>query len=330
MIKQPLSRPLTYALTVTAAGALVLAAWFTASYRTPGSMLPHGYCFTWNPALLWTHVVSDSAIGVAYLTIPVTLLHLVRRRADMPFNWMVVLFATFIVSCGATHWIHVWTIWNPDYWLSGVVKVITAVASLLTAAALIYLVPRVLAIPTSSELRAAKEALELEVRQRRAVEDELRVERAALEKRVLLRTEELERATAEAHDAKLAAEQASLQKDRFLAKVSHELRTPLQSMLSWSQVLRHAGTDHERAARAADRIGHNVRLQARLIDDLLDISRILTGKLHLDYQHAEAVEVVERAAAMVRISAQEKGVIIDVVHQLDGATKVWTDAARLE
>lgn len=330
MIVRQIGRSLTWFTLASCTAAFVMVAWFIDAFRAPGSLLPHGYCFTWNPALLWTHVISDSLIGVAYLSIPMTLLYLVRRRADMPFNWVVVLFATFIVSCGATHWIDVWTVWHPDYWLSGSVKALTASASLLTAAAMVYLVPQLLAIPTVSQLESAKKALELEVQQRRAVEAELRMERAALEKRVLLRTEELERATAEAHDAKLAAEQASLQKDHFLAKVSHELRTPLQSTLSWSQVLRRSDIDPERAARAADRIIHNVQLQARLIDDLLDISRILSGNLHLDYQEADALEVINRAAGVVRSTAERKGVRVDIISQITGATKVWTDPARLE
>jgi len=330
MFAQRIGRPVSYLMAAVGVGALGILTWLTAAFRSPGSLLPHGYCFTWNPPLLWTHVVSDTLIGIAYLSIPLTLLHLVRKRTDMPFNWIVVLFATFIVSCGATHWIEVWTIWNPDYWLSGMVKAVTASASLLTAGALMYLVPGVLAIPTVSQLTAAKDALELEVRQRRTVEDELRIERSALERRVLERTEELERATAEARAARLAAEEASLQKDRFLAKVSHELRTPLQSTLSWSHVLRRADADPERTARAADRIIHNVRLQARLIDDLLDISRILSGNLHLEYQEADALEVIERAAGVVRSTALEKGVTIDLVSHVDRAARLWTDAARLE
>ncbi len=329
MIVQKLGR-LTWLALASGIASLVAVTWFMAVSRTPGSMLPHGYCYTWNPPLLWTHVISDALIGVSYMSIPLTLLHIIRRRAAMPFNWMVVLFATFIVSCGATHWIDVWTIWNPDYWFSGSVKAVTAFASVLTAVALVALVPQLLAFPTAAQLSAAKEALELEVQQRRAVENELRIERSALEMRVLLRTEELARATAQAEEAQLAAEQANLQKDRFLAKVSHELRTPLQSTLSWSQVLRRTDVDPQRAARAADRIVHNVQLQARLIDDLLDISRILSGNLHLDYQEADALEVIDRAAGVVRSTAEEKGVVVDVSSSVAGATQVWTDPARLE
>jgi signal transduction histidine kinase len=316
------------AYVLLACGALAL--WMLLDqYGSPGNLLPHGYCFTWNPALLWTHVASDTLIGLAYVSIPLTLLHLVRRRTDMPFNWIVLLFASFIVSCGATHWIEVWTVWTPDYWLSAAVKVVTATASVLTAAALVYLVPHILAIPTVAQLTAAKEALEAEVRHRRAVEEELRRERAELEHRVEVRTSELGEAIASEKAALARAEEASLQKDRFLAKVSHELRTPLQSTLSWSQVLRMTDVTREQAALAAERIVHNVRSQARLIDDLLDISRILSGKLGLEWQEADVMAVVEKAVEVVRAGARSKAVDIEVVHELDDP-HLLTDPVRLE
>src|ERR1700712_2966457 len=152
--------------------------------HSPGSLLPHGYCFTWNPALLWAHVISDSLIGSAYVSIPLTLIYLVRRRTDLPFNWIVVLFATFIIGCGTTHLIEVWTVWNPDYWLSAMVKMVTATASVLTASALIYLVPRILAIPSFESLNLAKAALEAEVARRVTVEGELRLQGAQLVKAI--------------------------------------------------------------------------------------------------------------------------------------------------
>lgn len=223
--------------------ALLLPAMLAAQNGAPGSLLPHGYCFTWNPALLWTHVASDSLIGAAYVSIPLTLVHLVRKRADLPFNWIVVLFAVFIVSCGATHWVEVWTVWHPDYWLSANVKLVTAVASVLTAVALVGLIPGILAIPSTAQLRAARDALEAEVANRRRAEASLLEERAVLERRVLERTEQLSKATAQAQAAHAAAEEANRLKDRFLAKVSHELRTPLQSTLTWAQVLKQSVHD---------------------------------------------------------------------------------------
>lgn len=314
-------------------GALALAvlalAAVAAERGAPGSLLPHGYCFTWNPALLWTHVASDALIGAAYVSIPVTLLYLVRRRADIPFDWIVLLFAVFIVSCGATHWIEVWTVWNPDYWLSAVVKVVTACASLLTAAALVALVPRILAIPTVGQLTAAKEALEVEIGHRRNAEAALLSERADLEHRVRERTRQLAEATRAAEAAHARAEQANSQKDRFLAKVSHELRTPLQSTLSWAQMLQRAPLDAERATKACERIVHNVRTQARLIDDLLDISRILSGKLHLDLQRVDAASVIDKAVEVVRSASASRGIQLEVVRSADSAF-IDTDPVRLE
>ena len=295
----------------------------------PGSLLPHGYCFTWNPALLWTHVASDSLIGAAYVSIPITLLHLVRKRTDLPFNWIVVLFAVFIVSCGATHWVEVWTVWNPDYWLSANVKLVTAVASLLTAAALVGLIPHILAIPSVAQLSAARDALEVEVGNRRRAEATLLDERAELERRVLERTEQLARATAQAQAAHATAEEANMLKDRFLAKVSHELRTPLQSTLTWAQVLKQSVQDPAQASQAADRIMHNVRSQARLIDDLLDLSRVLSGKLRLEVQEVDGAKVIEKAAEVVRSATLSRGVSIDV--SSDGkAVVLQTDPVRLE
>ena len=320
--------PRTTLLAMIALGAALVAV--TTERGAPGSLLPHGYCFTWNPSLLWTHVLSDSLIGLSYVSIPVTLLHLVRKRTDLPFNWIVVLFAIFIVSCGATHWIEVWTVWHPDYWLSATVKLVTAFASVLTSIALVGLVPRILAIPTVAQLTAARDALATEVATRRQVEDELRRERAALEERVRERTDELARATATAEAAHAAADEANKLKDHFLAKVSHELRTPLQSTLSWAQVIKVAGAgDAERTAQATAHIVHNVRSQARLLEDLLDISRILSGKLRLELQLADAAQVIEKAIGVVRSAAAGSAVTIDAAG--DGSTAVIrTDPVRLE
>ncbi len=311
-----------------AAAAVVSA--LEAQRGTPGSLLPHGYCFTWNPTLLWTHVVSDSLIGAAYVSIPVTLLRLVRKRTDLPFDWVVVLFAIFILSCGATHWIEVWTVWHPDYWLAGNVKALTAVASLLTAGTLFRLLPKILAIPTVAQLTAARDALQREVEQRRCAEEALRAERADLERRVLERTEALSRATDAAASAQVAADDANKLKDRFLAKVSHELRTPLQSTMTWAQLLHRSPDNAKRAAQASDRIMHNVRTQARLIDDLLDISRILSGKLSLQIQTIDAAQVVRKAVDVVRSASSGREVAIELALPAVGAVPMQSDPVRLE
>ena len=95
--------------------------------------MPHGYCYMWNQRLVWLHVVSDVLIALAYLSIPITLVYFLRKRRDLPFNWMFACFGVFILACGTTHVMEVWTLWHATYWLSGVVKAVTAAASVPTA-----------------------------------------------------------------------------------------------------------------------------------------------------------------------------------------------------
>jgi PAS domain S-box-containing protein len=127
-----------------------------------GDFMPHGYCYLWVPGLVWLHVISDSVIFLAYMTIPFTLLYIVRRRKDVPFNWMFGCFGVFIVACGLTHAMEVWNLWHAMYWLAGLVKAVTATASIGTAILLVQLVPRVIALPSADELQEANEMMMLQ------------------------------------------------------------------------------------------------------------------------------------------------------------------------
>ncbi|RCJ33958.1 hypothetical protein A6769_23225 [Nostoc punctiforme NIES-2108] len=142
--------------------------------------IPHGHCYLWKPELVGLHIVSDSLIALAYYSIPITLLYFVRKRQDLPFNWVFLLFATFIVTCGTTHLMEIWTLWYPTYWLSGCLKAITAIVSLYTASELIPLVPKALALPSSAQLEAANLELEREISERKQAELALQEREAML------------------------------------------------------------------------------------------------------------------------------------------------------
>ncbi len=141
----------------------------------PGEFMPHRYCYLWNPGLVWLHVISDTLIAASYFTIPFTLLWLVRKRRDLPFGWMFGLFGTFIMACGATHVMEVWNLWHAEYWLAGVLKAVTAVASVATAILLARLMPQALEYPSVGQWMEANAALESEVRERRELEIDLRI-----------------------------------------------------------------------------------------------------------------------------------------------------------
>jgi signal transduction histidine kinase len=115
--------------------------------------LPHGHCYFWNPTLLTLHVASDFIIGFSYATISLTLYFLTKKRTDLPFNVMFLLFASFIVACGGTHWMEIWTVWHGSYWESGVVKAFTAAVSLATALLFVRLFPKALKLPSIQEFR---------------------------------------------------------------------------------------------------------------------------------------------------------------------------------
>ncbi|WP_432744010.1 PAS domain S-box protein [Methylobacter sp. G7] len=129
--------------------------------------IPHGYCLSWSPVLLWLHVISDLLITLAYYSIPLIFIYFIRKRKDFPYPWLAVMFSGFIVACGTTHLLSVITIWIPLYWLDGLLKAITAIISVATAMVMLWVIPRALSLPSAAQLQA-------EIKQRKIVEDALR------------------------------------------------------------------------------------------------------------------------------------------------------------
>ncbi len=429
------------ALIVVAVSAGMLAVFSPVPFRGMlGSygFMPHGHCYLWDPKLVALHVVSDSSIGTAYVAISLTLAYLVyRARNDIPFSWMFLAFGAFIVACGATHFMEVWTLWRPTYWLAGNVKLLTAFASVTTAVALPPLVPRVLSLiqaqrlaeERSAELAASRERERLlgEAEQTKArlaaivessddaiigkdlagtivswnpaaermfgyrsdetvghpilmlVPEERHAEEAGI-LQTLRRGERIEHfetervakdgrripvsiAVSPIHDAsgrvvgaasvardvtfraamererdallarereaRAAAEAASRAKDAFLAVVSHELRTPLSPILAWVQMLRDQRLDEQKAHHALETIERNARAQAQLIDDLLDVARIVSGKLRMEVRPVDLAAVIQAAVDVVRPAADAKDIRLQV--DLDTETgKIAGDPDRLQ
>ena len=137
----------------------------TGNHMTGNDFMPHGYCFLWQPDVLWLHVLSDAGIMLAYLGIPLVLLYFIRQRKDVPFQLVFVLFGAFILLCGTTHAISIWVLWHPDYYFEGVVKAMTAVVSIATLVMMIRMLPQALTLPSPAQLAAANDQLEKANRQ---------------------------------------------------------------------------------------------------------------------------------------------------------------------
>lgn len=140
---------------------------------------------------------------------------------------------------------------------------------------------------------------------------------------------EAETAAAEKERLYRQAEESSRLKEEFLATISHELRTPLSAILGWARMLRMGTLSEENAVKALDTIERNARAQAQLVDDLLDVSRIITGKLRMDVQPADPNSFIDAAVEAVRPAAEAKGVRVQKVIDT-GAISIPGDPVRLQ
>jgi signal transduction histidine kinase/CheY-like chemotaxis protein len=153
-------------------------------------------------------------------------------------------------------------------------------------------------------------------------------ERRQYERELLVARRIAEEARQTESVAREQLERASRAKDDFLALVSHELRTPLSAILGWTQVIRRARDDREKLDQGLDVIERNVRLQTRLVDDLLDMSRMIAGKLRMDVQTVTLADAIEGAIETVAQSAHARQIRLQKI--LDPAIKVSGDPGRLQ
>ncbi|MBO0351464.1 response regulator [Phormidium pseudopriestleyi FRX01] len=263
---------------------LTLALWpdLLGNLLAKDGFIPHGHCYLWKPSLVWLHVTSDSLIGIAYVAISTSLTYFVyKARQNIPFHWMFLAFGAFIIACGMTHFLAVWTLWNPTYWLSGNVKLITAIASVTTAISLPPLIPKALKLLDSAQ-----------------VSEERRLN--------------LERANQELEALYGQMKQLNEVKSQFFANVSHELRTPLALILGPTQKLL---ADHpllEEQHRDLLVIERNARMLLKQVNDLLDISKLEAGKMELAEVPLDLASLISQVAANFDALAIEREINLTV------------------
>ena len=247
-----------------------------------GQFMSHGHCYLWNPALVRLHLFSDLSIGLAYVAISLTLLHLVyRARQDVPFHWVVLAFGAFIIACGGTHLMEVWTIWTPVYWASGGVKVITALASVATAIVLPPLVPKALQLIQNAKLAGERK-------------DKLQAAHSELERLY----EEVKR--------------ADQLKSQFFANVSHELRTPVALILGPVEKLIESGEVSPQQIRELHLVERNARTLLVHINGLLDLSKLESGRDQLRESPVDLAAVLRLNAANFEALAAEHKISLTV------------------
>lgn len=233
------------------------------------SLLPHGLSFAGHGDLLWLHVAADAVTALAYFMIPMTLVYFQRRRQTaLSFSWAISLFAAFILLCGTSYVLGIITIWSPIYWAQGWLKLLTALVSIATAAAILPLVPRLLAMRTPEELETANQQLAQANARLEETNHQLQTEMAARE----VAERELRRSLADLNRAVAELEQ-------FAYIASHDLQAPLRNIAGFVQLLerRYRERLEGDGLEFLDFIGQGVRQMKALIEDLLALSRVGRG-----------------------------------------------------
>ena len=249
--------------------------WLESVLQKSSFFMPHGHCYLWIPSLLWLHVISDLLIGIAYVGISL-LLYLFVRRIRLPFSPVFIAFGLFIGLCGLTHFMSVWTVWNPDYLVDGVLKAATAAASVATAIGLFFIRPQIEAVVHTARLS-----------------EERRVQ--------------LESTNAELESLYKKIKELDEQKSQLFANVSHELRTPLALILGpIERMLRDSNltSDQKRQLASVDR--HSKTL-LRHVNDLLDIAKLEEGGLKVRYARFDVAHWLRRVASQFEFIAQQRG-----------------------
>jgi signal transduction histidine kinase len=245
---------------------------------------PHGHCYLWLPEILWLHVISDAFIALAYYSIPIALIYLIHKRRDLTYGWMVAMFGAFILLCGTTHVMNLWTVWHGTYRLEGLVKLLTAAVSIATAVALWTLIPTLIALPSPSQLEQANRALQAQIVERQQGEEALRQAHDELEMRVEARTRELLIANGALEDKAVELEEANADLAQYAYAVSHDLKTPLRGIHHYADFLYEDLEASLSDAHKAylDGLRRAVWQAEALVNGLLELSRV--GNRDLVYQ----------------------------------------------
>lgn len=211
--------------------------------------MPHGHCYLWIPSLVWTMVITDSLIFLAYAVISICLYALVKK-IKLPFSGMFLAFGLFIAACGMTHLMEVYNLWVPNYSLAAAIKIVTATASVATAIWLFPTIPKVVTLAKTARLS-----------------EERRIK--------------LEETTLQLQKQTLNLESVNQELEAFCYSVSHDLRAPLRSIVGFSSdVLEESGKDlRSQGIEDMQRVISSAKKMGELIDGLLGLSRLTQGEI---------------------------------------------------
>ena len=295
--------------------------------------MPHKMCFLGDSAVLWVQVLSDSTIALSYFLIPILLFRFVRQRRDISFKWIFLAFAMFILACGTSHLLGAVTVFNPVYRVEGLVKAVTAAASVATFLLLIPTMPTLVALPSPSVLESANRRLAVEVEERRAAEAAVRNLNEKLEQRVVDRTADLERALVDLRtemkrredlEKQLIESQKMEAIGRLAGGVAHDFNNLLTVILGYSDLVRAQVEDQPEAASSLAEVWKAAERASSLTQQLLAFSRRQVAVVRV----VDLNETVRSTEKMLRRLIGED---IDLVLKLSAdIPRVKTDPSHID
>ncbi|GAB3528763.1 hypothetical protein GCM10027443_07170 [Pontibacter brevis] len=298
--------------------------------------MPHGHCYFWKPEILWLTVGGDALTAAAYYSIPLMLFYFAKTRQDLAHRHVFFLFAAFILLCGTTHVLDIWTAWVPTYRLAGVVKMVTGLVSIATAVVLYKSIPAMLAIPSNVQLEAANRQLKQEIEEREKAQAELNRAKDELEKRVQERTAELYKVNldleAEIEERK-KAQKALLDRNHDLVRIngdldsfvycaSHDLKSPVSNIEGLLLALREEmeAPDGE-VEPIMKRLETSVHKINRTIQDLSDVSKIQRRAENEIMEEIQFGKLLGEVLGSIQNMVQESGV--KVITDFSRQPSVW-------
>ncbi len=277
---------------------------------------------TMTPLLMMIMAISNGLIAISYASIPVFLIIFIRRRKDLPFSWILVLFGLFILACGTTHVVHIIGLWWSVDWWQASIDAACAIISVGTAIVVWPMLPKLLAIPSPQQLRDINAELQREKDKLIVTQSELQKAYNEIELRVEERTEELvvanrklQEEIVERKRVKEMLDKTNLELEKrveertaqlktinneleaFSYSVSHDLRAPLRSIDGFSQALieDYSETFDEQGRKYLDRLRFNAQKMGLLIDDMLKLARVTRTKMSVTN-----VNLTEMAESIIR------------------------------
>lgn len=251
------------------------------------NFMPHGVCLRWDGPLLGIFIAGNLGIAIAYFIIPAALRYFIGQRKDLPYPHMFKLFAAFILSCGLTHIMKVWTLYQPLYWLEASLDLWTAGVSMVTAVLLFPLIPQALRLRAPAELES-------------------------INTRLKSVNEEMTRINEQYRIARDQAIESSELKSAFIANVSHELRTPLAGILGMNELLLQKPHLDEDDRLCLSVVQDSAKSLLVLVNDLLDLSKIEAGKMNIDSVPLDPVFITNEAVQVVSAAAKAKNLELTV------------------